>query len=76
MSPIVYVPPRRHYCEPPGQGDRIRSYKEVFPEGTVWECDECGSRWELEYVYYRPPIYGDLEDKYCTTEVFWNRLDD
>ena len=76
MSPIVYVPPRRHYCEPPGEGDRIRNYKEVFPEGTIWECDDCGSRWELEYDRQQVNQADGSVIRSYITQITWNRLDD
>ena len=77
MSPIVYMPPRPHDCEPPeAVGWRGATGKPKYPEGTIWECDVCCSDWELEYEYYGSSIYGDFEGKYRTAEVIWNRLDD
>ena len=51
MSPIVYVPQKNHKCEPPRNWESIDSPEEDgwYPEGTIWECEECDARWELEY---------------------------
>ena len=77
MSPIVYVPPRPHECEPPGQGDVYSSgYEGLYPEGTIWECDECSSDWELDYNWSWPRSEQDVKNGFRNGRVIWNRLDD
>ena len=77
MSPIVYVPPKKHECRPPMQGMRyLCVYGGLYPEGTIWECDDCGARWELSYgCCYTERIYGSASDS-SIVKVIWNRLDD
>lgn len=70
MSPIVYVPPKKHECDLPSAG------KEYYPEGTIWKCDDCGTRWELEHEHYGTSVYGDTEGKYRTIKFIWNRMGD
>ena len=80
MSPIVYVPqgfPKKHECKPPEQGKRyLRDSKMLYPEGTIWKCDDCGTRWELEHEHYGTSVYGDTEGMYSTVEVIWNKIDE
>ena len=78
MSPIVYMPPKKHDCEPPGQGKVYSSSvsRYLYPEGTIWECDECGSDWELDYDWYPPRLALDALKGLSDGKVIWNRLDD
>ena len=77
MSPIVYVPPKKHECEPPRQGQRfITSYGALYPAGTIWKCDECASQWELEYYWLPPRREQDVKNGIRNGKVIWNRLDD
>ena len=53
MSPIVYVPPKKHECEPPRDWETVdfpNGEDEWYPRGTIWECEKCDRRWELEYL--------------------------
>ena len=53
MSPIVYVPPKKHECDPPRDWETVdfpNGEDEWYPEGTLWECEECALRWELRYI--------------------------
>lgn len=77
MSPIAYIPPGKHECEPPEATEAGPSYYGgLYPEGTIWKCDDCGSRWEMEHEYYASKLYGDTEGRYRTVETYWNRLGD
>ena len=77
MSPIVYMPPRPHECRPPRQGQRyIANYGGLYPAGTIWECDECGIRWELGYDCYHPERVDGSTNGAGVAKVIWNRLDD
>ena len=77
MSPIVYMPPVPHECEPPGAGeDYYQESKRLYPEGTIWKCDDCGARWEVEHEHYGTSVYGDTEGKYRTIKFIWNRMGD
>ena len=70
MSPIVYVPPKKHECEPPRQNDLTPhdSGEGWYPKGTVWECDKCSSRWKLEYSPREILWCGSTYSYY---EVYW-----
>lgn len=77
MSPIVYMPPKKHDCKPPEDvGLQKATLGPKYPAGTIWKCDDCGSRWEMEHEYYASKLYGDTEGRYRTVEMYWNRLDD
>ena len=77
MSPIVYMPPRPHDCEHPDDAAwQNANIEPKYPAGTIWKCDDCGSRWEMEHEYYSSKVYGDTEGRYRTVEMYWNRLDD
>lgn len=77
MSPIVYVPPKKHECEPPEADEAGPSYYGgLYPDGTIWACDDCGSLWELEHEHYGTSLYGDGEGQYATIKLIWNTLDD
>lgn len=77
MSPIVYVPPKKHECRPPEDVVWESATGEPrYPEGTIWECDDCGSQWEMEHEYYGSRLPGDTEGRYSTVKSIWNRLDD
>ena len=75
MSPIVYEP---HDCEPPWQGEVYNNgvHKELmYPDGTIWECNECASEWESVYYWGRPSRGQDVKNRSHNAKVLWNRLD-
>ena len=76
MSPIVYVPPKKHECEPPRQGDRVESpsKEDWYPERSIWECEKCGRRWELTYDLHRTWSTGPKPYSYFYYEVNWRRV--
>ena len=77
MSPIVYMPPKKHECEPPDDiGWQKATIRPKYPEGTIWKCDYCGDQWEMRHEYHRSPFYWDTEGRYATFKAYWNRLDD
>ena len=81
MSPIVYVPPKKHVCEPPRQGDTFDSRAdgaEWYPERTIWECEKCARRWELRYDLWLDKTYTlfGRRKTYGYYEVNWRRLYD
>lgn len=74
MSPIVYTP---HDCKTPRSGDSVapRRAGEYPPEGTVWACDVCGDRWELEYAHRESRWYdGPYSYHFSYYEIEWHRL--
>lgn len=74
MSPIVYVPLKKHECEPPKKGDVYSSgYEGVYPEGTIWECDECARRWELRYEFSMGRTRAEHEKGISYDEANWRR---
>ena len=78
MSPIVYVPPRPHDCVLPVEGLwMVDEITPKYPAGTLWECGDCGDRWELEHDYYRVRLQGNSRDsRYDRIGLVWNRLDE
>ena len=77
MSPIVYVPPKRHVCEPPRDWESIDSPEEDgwHPEGTIWECEKCARRWELRYILMVGDTYTlfGRRKKYNYYKINWRR---
>ena len=79
MSPIVYVPPKKHVCEPPRQGDRVESpsKEDWYPERSIWECEKCAQWWELTYDLHRTWSTGSWRRRsysYFYYEVNWRRV--
>ena len=79
MSPIVYIPPRPHDCEPPRQGEKVESPDEGrwYPELTLWECEKCYQCWELIYDLHRVWNTSSCHSEtysYFYYEVNWRRV--
>ena len=76
MSPIVYMPPIPHDCELPVKGMWQADYiAPKYPAGTIWECDECGDRWELDHGYYKVRLtIGSRNTKHDRIELVWSRI--
>lgn len=62
ISKVDYVPP--HECKPPslevyGEYHSDGTATTVYPPGpgSVWECDDCGTRWRV-FLYH---FLGRLE---------------
>lgn len=77
MSPIVYVPPKPHDCEPPRRGEEV-DYPDGGggpPEGTIWECEKCARRWELQYLFRVGETYTPFgrRKKYYYYTINWRR---
>lgn len=80
MSPIVYVPPKNHECEPPRDGESV-AYPDGggwYPKGTIWECENCARRWELQYLFRVEESYTlfGRRKKYFYYTVIWRRVSD
>ena len=75
MSPIVYVPPKKHECEPPRQGETIDSRDGEYPEGTLWECEKCAQLWDFRYELWVGKTYTFFGrgKPYVYYEVTWRR---
>ena len=76
MSPIVYVPPEKHDCEPPYDAVWQNVFELKYPAGAIWKCDRCGDRWKMMYEYRKSMICLDPKGRYATIKAYWNRLDD
>lgn len=50
-----YVTP--HTCRPPGGSDAIVASTLSFGYGTIWQCTECQTYWELRWAPYYSAAY-------------------